>query len=283
MTLLGLIGKITPVFNNFKSSSCGLEQMIFAWKIGLYLHEYINENNIKPHSLYREVYGKSEGSDNTDKKSYIPREFQGRCLRIYNIFESPESIKEIFPSLVSFTTFRESMPFFDNPKYKFIGKDRENLILLLNSNASASKVMKEIRLLLKKHIGISNPRTQKLDELSEEKQIFIDFYNNIYHLQKNNLEGIKKILNKNNYTKSLILDIAASTDALAEDGIQYHAINNDANNDMVWLKYINMLTGFSIDKNPKRIRRFRRVIEIKRIVMLSRMLVALTDKAFREK
>jgi len=44
-----------------------------------------------------------------------------------------------------------------------------------------------------------------------------------------------------------------------------------------------MLTGFSIDKNPKRIRRFRRVIEIKRIVMLSRMLVALTDKAFREK
>tara|TARA_B100001778_G_C18590684_1_gene632145 strand:+ start:1528 stop:2379 length:852 start_codon:yes stop_codon:yes gene_type:complete len=280
MTVLNLIGKITPIYNNFKSSSSGLEQMILAWNIGAHLNEYINKNNIKPHALYRQIYGKSEGSDNIDKKSYIPREFQGRCLRIHKIFDSHESIQQTFPSLVSFTSFRECMPFFDNPKYKFKGKDKDNLIALLNSNNSASKVMIKIRVLLKKHIGISNPRTQKLDEVNEEKQTFIDYYNNVYHLQKNDLEQTKKILTKNNYTKSILLDIASSTDALAEDGIKYSVINHDGSNDLVWAKYINLLKSFSIDKNPKRIRRFRRVIETRRIVQLSRMLITLADKIF---
>ena len=56
---------------------------------------------------------------------------------------------------------------------------------------------------------------------------------------------------------------ASSTDALAEDGIKYSVINHDGSNDLVWAKYINLLKSFSIDKNPKRIRRFRRVIYIK--------------------
>ena len=68
------------------------------------------------------------------KKSWITREFQDRCYRIRNIFQDKDQIYSELPSLVGFTAFRESMPFFDNKKYKLEGDDRVNLLKLLNSN-----------------------------------------------------------------------------------------------------------------------------------------------------
>ena len=52
------------------------------WEIGEVLEYYINMNRLTPQSLFREIYGKSEGTKNITQKSYISRDFQSRCLRV---------------------------------------------------------------------------------------------------------------------------------------------------------------------------------------------------------
>jgi hypothetical protein len=46
------------------------------WDIGDILKNFINQNDIAPHKLYRIVYGKSDGSENISQKSWVTREFQ---------------------------------------------------------------------------------------------------------------------------------------------------------------------------------------------------------------
>lgn len=272
MSLLELISKISPIYNNFKSTNIPLDQMYYAWDLGQELNSYITTMNVKPHSLYREIYGKSEGSQNADRKSYIPREFQGRCLRIYKIFKNKKDIDKLLPNLISFTLFREAMPFIDNDKFKLTGSKKEKLFKLLNSSVAPSNAMKELRLMLKENIGVSNPRTQKLDELNKEKQIFIDFYNMIYHLKKSNLEKIKQEIHTIKLNIEILNDIAISTNAMAQDGILYNKINFNTSEKNTWSDYVNIVTNFANDKTPKRIRRFRRVIETRRITQLAEMI-----------
>jgi hypothetical protein len=91
--------------------------------------------------------------------------------------------------LRSFVSFREAMPFFDNDKYKLHGKEREELLELLNSRRPHKTIMKKIDQLQKTKIGIRNPRTQRLKDLEEEKEIFINFYNTYFN--KNKLKNKK--------------------------------------------------------------------------------------------
>lgn len=129
MNINQLINDITPLYNKYKSTSkilSGNESLKIMWDIGDFLNQFINRHNIAPHKLYREVYGKSEGKENISRNTWITREFQGRCYRIYNIFSSERDIDQIFPTLKSFTLFREAMPFFDNEKYILKGKKRED-------------------------------------------------------------------------------------------------------------------------------------------------------------
>lgn len=246
--------------------------MHYAWDLGQELNSYITTNDVKPHSLYREIYGKSEGSQNADRKSYIPREFQGRCLRIYKIFKNKKDIDKLLPNLISFTLFREAMPFIDNDKFKLTGSKKDELFKLLNSSVAPSRAMNKLRLMLKENIGVTNPRTQKLDELDKEKQIFIDFYNMIYHLKKNDLETIKQEMHIKKLNTEILNDIAISTNAMAQDGILYNKINFSTSEKNTWSDYVNIVTNFSNDKTPKKIRRFRRVIETRRITQLAEMI-----------
>tara|TARA_B100000989_G_scaffold84257_1_gene60425 strand:- start:93 stop:944 length:852 start_codon:yes stop_codon:yes gene_type:complete len=277
MELQNLIKSITPLYNQYKKDKNKIlpyKSIELMWEIGSLLLEYINKHDIKPHSLYRMIYGKSEGTSYITQKSYITREFQGRCFRIYKMFSSQNEIQEQLPSLNSFTNFRECMPFFDNPKYILKGKEKIALLDLLNSNLKPSIILKKIRQLQKQKIGISNTRNQRLVDLDKEKNVFIDFYNHTYRLLKeNNFSSISKNLNKDYY-----LALYQNTLAMCQDGIKYHEfkIVNDISE--IEKKYGEMLHYFIKRKTAKEVRRFRKLIPSERISRLSEMIFALTDE-----
>ena len=286
MNLDLLIKDLTPLYNQYKEKSStisGTDALAIMWDMGDILKTFLDNNDIAPHALYREVYGVSEGSSNVTKKSWITREFQGRCYRIRNIFQDKDQIYSELPSLVGFTAFRESMPFFDNKKYKLEGEDRVNLLKLLNSNKSKSFVKKEINKLQDKKIGISNDRNQRLADVEDQKKIFIGFYNYIYYLKDKDNQEIAQSLKEKSVDVELIKAVAKNTSALSTDGLRYYEFDEDKvkriNADIPekpelgnWISYIDVLKDFINQKNPKKIRRFRRLIKPEIIVRLSDML-----------
>jgi hypothetical protein len=281
-----LIKELTPLYNEYKEKSntiSGTEALIIMWDMGEILKNFLGNNDIAPHALYREVYGVSEGSSNVTKKSWITREFQGRCYRIRNIFKDKDQIYSELPSLVGFTAFRESMPFFDNKKYKLEGEDRVNLLKLLNSNKSKSFVKKEINKLQDQKIGISNDRSQRLVDLEVQKKIFIDFYNYVYYLKDKDNQEIVWSLKEKSVDVELIKTVAKNSSALSTDGLRFYEFDEEKikriNADIPekpelgnWISYIDVLKDFINQTNPKKIRRFRRLIKPEIIVRLSDML-----------
>ena len=281
-----LIKELTPFYNEYKEKSnaiSGTDALIIMWDMGDVLKDFLDNNDIAPHALYREVYGVSEGSSNVIKKSWITREFQGRCYRIRNIFKDKDQIYSELPSLVGFTAFRESMPFFDNIKYKLKSEDRVNLLKLLNSNRSKSFVLKEIRKLQADKIGIKNSRNQRLVDLEAQKKIFIGFYNYIYYLKDKDVKEITQALQEKSVDIDLIRTIAKNTSALSADGFRFYEFDEEKikrmNDDFPekpelgnWISYIDILKDFISQTNPKEIRRFRRLIKPEIIVRLSDML-----------
>lgn len=276
-----LIKQIIPYYNYYRKnkSSISVNNAIESmWDIGELIQLFLNENpGIKPHSLYREIYGKSEGSKNIEQKSYITREFLGRCYRIRQIFKFKRNIKETFPNLKSFTNFREAMPFFDNDKYKLNGKDLENLIKILNSKESNIKIFTYIKDLQKVNIGIKNPRNQKIKELSGDKEIFVKFYNYIYGLLKFNdydkaYNEIKSV--DNNFIKIL----SKNTAAIAIDGLLMtdFEIPNLLNKD--WENYSILIKRMINKKDSTERRRFRRLIPPHRMTQLGEMLYQISSK-----
>lgn len=278
-----LIELITPLYNEYKQNRrelSAIESLELMWVIGDILKNFIKEMNIAPHHLYRMVYGKSESSENIAQKSWITREFQGRCYRIRNIFPEKDEIRNDLPSLQAFTLFREAMPFFDNEKYKMQGIERDYLLKLLNSSQDNKSIKKQIDRLKKERIGIKNPRTQRLEELEEEKQLFISFYNFIFDLLEKNPNEIKISLKKSCIEKKDVQFLAQNTNALSQDGLEFKKgslkSKGKAN---PWYKYKEMLIKFSKMEDAVVLRRFRRVIPPERIVSLADMLYSLLEKA----
>ena len=274
-----IIESLTPLYNKYannKNNLSGGESLKIMWDIGEIIYNYIEKLKIPPHSLFREIYGKSEGNTNIIQASYISREFQGRCTRIRKIFKNHAEIDKLFPSLVSFTCFREAMPFFDNKKYIFKGKDRENLLKLLNSKQKPNEVIKALRLIQAKHIGIKNKRDQRLGEVNDLKEKFIVVYNSIYKLLKlRDYESVKKdILISNEliiffYQKVRVL--------LSEENIPPKPIKQEKLSEPFII--LNKLLDELYRKTKATERnRFRRLVPIDRISSLSKMIYALTDE-----
>lgn len=272
-----LINSIAPLYNNYKENShiiIGTHALELMWEIGELLKNYIEKNKIKPHALFRNIYGKSESSENIIQKSYIPREFQGRCHRIRKIFDSKDEIKKQLPNLKKFTSFREAMPFFDNNKYKLEGKEKKELLALLNSNLKSKEIISRLP---KERIGIKNPRTQKLHELENEKEIFIEFYNFLHNILKlHNYDIIKKRIEA--LDLEFITILSRNTSALAQDGLKYFELEFDESFPTPWKDYAEIVNNFIEQKDPKRLRRFRRLIPPERIVRLADMIYALLSK-----
>jgi len=244
------------------------------WDIGELLREYIESEDIAPHALFWSIYGNAEGKKNIEKKSYITREFQGRCYRIRKIFTQKEIIKKELPNLKSFTAFREAMPFFDNENYKLKGTEKQNLLTLLNSSQSTKKILEKVHILQKEKINIANPRTQRLNDIEEERKVFIDFYNFIYKTIKsadstrciNELVGID-----NNYIRLLSKNVSA----LSQEGLKFFDMTIPSDLKEPWKNFNEFLLNLLKQTDPKMRRRFRRVIPVDRIVKLADMLYSL--------
>lgn len=275
-----LIKTITPLYNNYKlnkSSISGKEALIIMWEIGQVLKLYIDKNNIAPHNLYRKIYGKSEGNQNITQKSYITREFLGRCFRINAIFSNKEDIQTKLPKLKDFTSFREAMPFFDNPTYKLDENNFNDILLLLNSNKKSSVIIKILDVKKKSINNISNSRTQKLTELELEKQIFIDFYNFVYRLMKteNYLAAINKFGISDAETFNLI---SKNISSLAQEGVLKYDMPEITISVEPANKFYQVLKELLTPSDEKIRRRFRRLIAPERIIKLSEMIYSFTSE-----
>lgn len=280
MNINALIQQITPLYNKYrsnKSNISGTEALEIMWDIGDVLRKYIERNNIAPHNLFWSVYGNAEGTKNIEKKSYITREFQNRCHRIRRIFGKKEQIRKDFPRLKNFTTFREAMPFLDEGKYKLKGKERENLLVLLNSNCNPKEILDKIRFLQKEKIGIKNPRTQRLFEVEKEKQEFINFYNYIYRVIKT--EDYKLCLKETKKIKSEYINILSkNVSALSQEGLKVYNFSISKNLKEPWRGFSEIIKSLFTQKDPKNRRRFRRLIPPERLVRLADMLYGLLSE-----
>lgn len=276
--LTELIELITPIYNSYKQTkdqNHPKESIKIIWDMGKILNDYIHKNKVKPHNLYREIYGKSESNSNIQQKSYIPREFQGRSVRIYKIFDSKEEIDKLLPHLNSFTNFRESMPFFDNPEYKLSKDGFLELLDLLNSNYKSNQVLVEIRRRLKSKKDVSNPRTQRLHELDNIKSDFIYAYKHIYELiKRTDYDEMKTQVNVN---ENLLSNYSKVLSALTSEDIVCPAISFQEDEQDPFGKLSNMLIRLFSKKNATERNRFRKLIPAKRIFILSEMVYALTN------
>jgi hypothetical protein len=261
-----LIDQINPIYNEYRENRSHIApnlSICLMYDIGDFLNKYLSQNDIKPHNLYRKIYGRSEGSFDNTKKSYITREFLGRCFRIRNMFSDKEEIMSKFPSLGSFTNFRESMPFFDNDKYKFEGDELNKLLSLLNSDLSNKKIHSVIKKLQKDKIGIKNDRKQRLNDYDVYKKSFVDFYNKVYKIK---LEGEKAS------ESDLYMKLSKNLSAMCSDGIQYTPIEIPKNIDEIDRDFCEMIDFFTSRKTFVEIRRFRKVIDVNRFSILSEYL-----------
>ncbi|MEW6738921.1 MAG: hypothetical protein ACOYU2_08100 [Nitrospirota bacterium] len=280
MNISFLVQQITPLYNKYRENKniiSGTEALEIMWDIGDILKQYIEEHNIAPHRLFWSVYGNAEGTQNVAKKSYITREFQNRCHRIRKIFSDKEQIRKELPNLRSFTTFREAMPFLDNEKYKFKGKEKEDLLALLNSDLQPQKILDKIRSLQKEKIGIRNPRTQRLHEVENGKQVFIDFYNFIYKLTR--LENYDMCLHElGNVNSDYIKVLSKNVSALSQEGLKFIDFNIPDELTSQWKEFSQIVKHLISQKDAKMRRRFRRLIPVERIVRLADMLYGLVSE-----
>jgi len=279
INIQSIIKKITPLYNQYKQSSktiSGTAALYIMWDIGDILKRSIDSSDIPPHNLYRKIYGKSEGNTNIVQNSYVTREFLGRSYRIRNIFSNRGSIEEKLPNLKKFILFREAMPFFDNKKYVFKDEDMVSLLKLLNGNESSSVILSKIKILQSKKIGITNPRDQKFAEMESKKQTFVSFYNYLFNIIDKNDYG-SAIENFSELSSKTLVDLSSITSALTQEGLLFQDVPEEKF-DESWIPYVELLSHFSSQKDPKERRRFRRLVSPVRIMKLAEMLQAISSE-----
>ena len=274
-----LIKKITPIYNSYQKEKgvfSPTQLIMIMWDIGDILNNYIKQNNIAPHALYREIYGKSEGSTNIVQKSYIAREFLGRSYRVRKIFKTKEDIKKILPNLVAINHFREAMPFFDNPKYRLDPKSLQEFLNIINGPSTNKQKENYIKNLRSKKIGVKNPRTQQLTKMKEEKSIFINFYNEIYSAIKLN-DYQKALENISPPSKSMLEILSVNCGAISTDGLKMKEFKIPKKMDIKWKNFAELILKLISKENPIERRRFRRLIPPEKMLRVSEMIYALTN------
>lgn len=280
MEINQLITDLTPLYNEYRKDreqNKPVDQIVLMWKIGDVLKKYLAVHDIAPHALYREIYGKSESTSNVAQRSYMTREFLGRSYRVRGMFKNQKEIRETFPNLTSLSHFREAMPFFDNPKHTLSHPEKNDLLGVLNSSKPNAVKTQYVNDLQKKKIGKKNPRTQRLAELQTEKEVFINFYNEVFKTIKN--ETYKEALKKLEVPSTeFIKALAQNTGALSADGLKMNEMSIPATMNPLWQDYTSIVALLISKDNPIERRRFRRLIPADRLVRLSEMLYALTDE-----
>jgi len=270
-----IISEIAPLYNSYQKETDPVKSIVLMWEIGKILDGYIMQLNIRPHALYRELYGKSETGRNTEQRSYISREFQGRCFRVYHMFKDTEEIRLKLKKLKNITIFREAMPFFDNDKYKV---DRQQLYSILTADKSAAAILQDVKNLQNTVINKQNPRTQRLAEMKDSVEIFKSFYMYILsfiRMQEYNTSS-QKFIDETGLTVVQTRELAKNTEQLVLTSVVHKPIivqsishNVDA--------YVKMIDEILTPGNIKKLRRFKRLVNSRYILLLTDMLYALTD------
>ena len=270
-----IISEIAPLYNSYQQEINPVKSIILMWEIGKILNGYIVQLNIKPHALYRELYGKSETSHNTEQRSYISREFQGRCFRVYHMFKDTEEIRSKLKKLKNITIFREAMPFFDNDKYKV---DRQQLYSILTADKTATAILQDVKELQNALINKQNPRTQRLAEMRDAVETFKSFY--VYVLSFIRMQDFaissQKFINETGLTIEQVRELAKNTEQLALTSVVHKPIDLQSTAQHVET-YIKMIDELLAPGRIKQLRRFKRLVNSRYILLLTDMLYALTD------
>lgn len=280
-----IITEITPFYNKYKSEKENLswtEAVEIKWEIWNILKKYIDEYKIEhPHNLFWDIYWKWYSEHNAVQRSYITRIDQERCYRIRNIFPNKSDIKKVLPSLVSFTAFRESMPFFTEWKYKFTWEKMDNLLKLLNSNSKQALVLKEIKKLKDKYIWIKNPRTQKLWEMRDWiKSNFVDVFNNMKYLFTLNYWELVDKLKEYNLSQEDLWVLSLNIRGFTNDRYQMAVINEKNIKSKEWKDLITSINNIIISKKIDDRRRVQRVVAPNVLALISDMVMALTNEEY---
>ncbi len=273
LNLDSLIDKIAPLNNKYrikiKNQKNGVEILEIMWDVGNILKI---EKIGKIHSVAWQIYGKSAGI----KKSNITRDFISYCFRIRNYFKKRDDIKKNFFNLKKYSLFREAFPLLENPKYKLLGKDLEKLKLLLNSTESISRIKGKIVFLKKNRIGISNPRTQRINEFKTEALLFVTLYKNlkmeIVDEDIITLENIRKIFDQSN--AKLLAKLLLS---LTQEGLKLPKYDIRLNESSDWYELLLILGKFT-KKSVEDRNRLRRLIPPKYMSRLAEMISAIYNQ-----
>lgn len=274
--LFGLIEEITP-FNNLyrdlvKNGASGTQVLEAMWVIGDKLDRFMQRNMIKPHNLYWQIYGKAEGL----KTSYITRDFLSYCLRVRRYFKKSDDVSKKFPNLQRYSLFREAFPLLGNPKYKLSDDQESTLIRLLNSNKSPQEIKEVIQKLKSSKIGITNTRTQRLDEIKPLADNFVTVYNHLYSLIKvNDVSELNKFTTL--FGKEFLKVLSGTVSALTQENLYVPEIeiSNQSALPREWQKFINDLKYLLSSALEVR-NRFRRIVPPRKIFELADMLNVLT-------
>ena len=173
-SLVELIDKLAPLNNIFRNEKDSLSKIEIMWEFGKILKTYLDNYNVKLHTLLYEIYDPYSNI----KMSYITRDLGSYCYRINRFFEEKEDIRLKLPNLRNYTVFRESIPLLFNPIYNS-KIEIADILSLINSNKDQKMIIREIKRLKQKIRPIKNPRNQKSNQYLNEKIFLQDTYNNL--------------------------------------------------------------------------------------------------------
>jgi len=257
---------IAPLNNRYrknKNSMSGKDILLLFWDVGDLITKCCQKHNIKPHNLFWEIQGNSEGAKNQKTNSNLTREFMTRSERIRRFLSKEDIIKE-FENLSSYTLFREAMSFFTDKAHLLSKTEKRDLISLLNSDQSNEEIKRQIIFLKsKKKVGRPNPRDQRLGDVEPQKKTFDKFYQYIEALIKKDEKIRSKELAASGVNNDFMSSLAVNTTALMQEGIDYYPFEilpSLPNN--LWKEYALMLQFFINDKTPQNRKRFRRLVEM---------------------
>ncbi len=282
MNLNELITKIIPFYNFHRKNQIrlnGTEALENIWEVGDLLKNYLNENkNIAPRTLYHQIYGKSEQKTNISQKSYITRDFLDRAYRVRRIFKTKNAIKKKLPTLQRYRLFYKSMPFFDEGRFKMSELDQKKLLSLLNSSRTYKQIITEVERLKIERIGLKIPRDSKLNELENEKKIFITTYNFVFNGIKERV--YEKVVKDLGGTDMLFFkDLSMNVGALSSDQLKMSPFVIPGTVTGIWKEFSEMINKLALQKDAKERRRFRRLIPPEKMTRLSEMVYALNSKS----
>jgi hypothetical protein len=251
-----LVEELAPLNNAFRKAVDdgiqGNEVLKILWDAG----EVICSKNIEHvHNMAWKIYGRSDGK----RHSYLTRDFIAYCWRVRRYFKERKDIDQNFPNLKSHKAFKEALPLLTNPAYRLSASEKQTVFALLNNEQlKATEIFDRLADLKKQKVPITNPRTQRLEELRETREAFDEVFAKIKD------QKIELTKQQAEYLSSLWL-------ALLTEGRTYPR-KKPASLDkisLLWKKAIEISCGLLQNKNVEDRNRFRRVVKPEELLRAS--------------